>query len=203
MESVLIIDSSECTCHGLPLQVFETHCPDCEAACTSRRHSLPEIAMPLRALISFVILLFVCQPATHSAEPLDANRIGDIAQWLPEKPQGVGPTIEDRAAWKRVSESPHFAKTVEAAEKLREKPVPELPDDLFLDFSCTGNRLRVGTDDGAVDAGIDTHGSDFSVENTEIHEKLSRGRIPIRLAVHLKAPVTSAQVTLTITPAGK
>lgn len=98
--------------------------------------------MPRRALLALIILLFTCPPIVHSAEPLDANRIAEIAQWLPEKPRGVGPTIEDRAAWERVGKSPHFAKTVKAAEELRKKSVPELTDDLFLDFSRTGNRSR-------------------------------------------------------------
>ncbi len=44
---------------------------------------------------------------------------------------------------------------------------------------------------------------EFTLEDTEIHENLSRGRVPIRLAVKLDRPVTSAQVTFTIAPAGK
>jgi len=98
--------------------------------------------MPRRASLAIAILLTFCLSAVISAEPLDANRIAEIAKWLPEEPQGVGPTIQDRAAWKRVGENTRFAKAIDAAEKLRKKPTPELTDDLFLDFSHTGNRTR-------------------------------------------------------------
>ena len=60
--------------------------------------------------------------------------------------------------------------------------------------------LRIGSGDSAVDVAIDTHGAAFTIDDTEIHEDLSRGRVPIRLAVRLNQPVTIAKVTLTITP---
>ncbi len=97
---------------------------------------------PIHVAVLFALLTSAFLPALRSAEPLDAKRIAEIARWLPEKPQGVGPTISDRAAWKRVAEASAFSDAVEAAEKLRKKPVPELTDDLFLDFSRTGNRNR-------------------------------------------------------------
>ena len=98
--------------------------------------------MPRRALLLAAILLTLHLPAAPSAEPLDASRIAEIAQWLPEMPQGVGPTIEDRAAWKRVGENARFANAIETALKMRKKPAPELTNELFLDFSRTGNRSR-------------------------------------------------------------
>ncbi len=101
--------------------------------------------MPRRTnLIPAALLTLLASflPAASSAELLDSSRIAEIARWLPEKPQGVGPTIDDRAAWQRVAEAPVFSKAVGAAEQMREKPAPELTDDLFLDFSRTGNRTR-------------------------------------------------------------
>lgn len=98
--------------------------------------------MPRHAFYALIALLTVCLPAAQSAEPLDANRIAEIAEWLPKQPQGVGPTIEDRTAWKRVGEAEEFSGVVAAAEELQKKPIPELTDDLFLDFSRTGNRTR-------------------------------------------------------------
>ena len=73
----------------------------------------------------------------------------------------------------------------------------------FSEWERNGNCLRIGSNDSAVNVEIDSHGADFTLEDTEIHENLSRGRVPIRLAVKIDQPVTSAQVTLTITPAGK
>ncbi len=102
--------------------------------------------MPRRTLFAGAILLAlsatVFLPTARSEDTLDPGRIAEIAAWLPEKPRGVGPTIEDRAAWQRVAESPQFSGTIEAAELMRKKPAPELTDDLFLDFSRTGNRTR-------------------------------------------------------------
>ena len=85
-----------------------------------------------------------------------------------------------------------------------EQPTPfETALITFSEWQQNDNRLHVGSGDSAVDVAIDTHGTAFTLEDTEIHEKLSHGRIPFRLAVRLEAPVTSAQVTLTITPASK
>lgn len=74
-----------------------------------------------------------------SAEP-DAARVAQIAAWLPASPQGVAPAIEDRAAWRQLAGRPEFADVVENAVRLAREPLPEQPDDLFLDYSRTGNR---------------------------------------------------------------
>lgn len=73
------------------------------------------------------------------AEP-DAARVAQIAAWLPASPQGVAPSIADRAAWRQLAGRPEFADVVENAARLAREPLPELPDDLFLDYSRTGNR---------------------------------------------------------------
>lgn len=98
--------------------------------------------MPRRAFLTSIILLTLCLPTVRSAETLDADRIAEIAKWLPEYPQGVGPTIDDRTAWQRVADAPGFSGTIKTAERLQNEPAPELTDDLFLDFSRTGNRSR-------------------------------------------------------------
>lgn len=102
--------------------------------------------MPRRTILAaaalIALLASVLLPIVTSAETLDPIRIAEIAKWLPDAPQGVGPTIADRAAWKQVADAPDFSGTVKDAEKLRKKPMPELTDDLFLDFSRTGNRSR-------------------------------------------------------------
>jgi len=65
-----------------------------------------------------------------------------VADMLPEKPVGVGRPISDRAAWETLAELDSFKRTVREAEKLGREPIPEQPDDLYLDFSKTGNRTR-------------------------------------------------------------
>jgi len=61
---------------------------------------------------------------------------------LPDKPAGLGRPITDRAAWEKLARSPGFASVIADAERLAQKPSPPLPDDLFLDYSRTGNRDR-------------------------------------------------------------
>jgi hypothetical protein len=69
----------------------------------------------------------------------------DAARWvslLPENPRGVGQPISDRQAWQAVGAAAAFKDVVRQAEKLLSEPIPELTDDLYLDFSRTGNRER-------------------------------------------------------------
>jgi len=97
-----------------------------------------------RAATTYIVALALMPAGGGAAapEPLDPARIAAIAAMLPETPRGVGPTIEDRAAWQAAARSPEFAGVVPAAERLLSEPIPELSDELFLDFSQTGNRSR-------------------------------------------------------------
>jgi len=70
------------------------------------------------------------------------DRVGELVGILPAAPAGLGRPITDRDAWRRIGTAPDAALAVAAAEKLLGTPVPELTDDLYLDFSRTGNRTR-------------------------------------------------------------
>ena len=72
----------------------------------------------------------------------DAARVEQLASMLPEAPLGVGRPIDDRKAWQAVAQAPGFRGVVREAERLLPTPMPELTDELFLDFSRTGNRTR-------------------------------------------------------------
>jgi hypothetical protein len=65
-----------------------------------------------------------------------------IAPLLPEKPQGFGRSISDRKAWDALAAVPAYAATVAHARALIKTPLPETTDELYLDFSRTGNRTR-------------------------------------------------------------
>ncbi len=80
-------------------------------------------------------------PASAVTE-IEAARVQEIAAELPSQPAGFGRPITDRAAWAKLAQIPAFASVVPQAQKLSEKPMPTLPDDLYLDFSKTGNRAR-------------------------------------------------------------
>ncbi len=74
--------------------------------------------------------------------PVDPARVEQIAKMLPDAPTGVGRPITDRAPWQRLAKLPAFKDAVADAEAVLKEPIPELPDDLYLDFSRTGNRTR-------------------------------------------------------------
>ncbi|MHC4179866.1 MAG: hypothetical protein ACYSWU_20360, partial [Planctomycetota bacterium] len=103
-----------------------------------RLHSLYIVATVLLALSTITTL------ASQAAQPTapDPARVEQLKQMLPATPRGVGPTIDDREAWKAVAEAPEFRDVVKEAERLLSRPIPELTDDLYLDYSRTGNRSR-------------------------------------------------------------
>jgi hypothetical protein len=97
--------------------------------------------LPVCLTILFVSGSFGLSSAEERS-PLDARRIEFYRQHLPKKPKGVGPTIADRAAWKKIAQRSAFAGVLKTAETSLHQPLPELTDDLFLDYSRTGNRTR-------------------------------------------------------------
>jgi hypothetical protein len=76
-------------------------------------------------------------------------RVQEISALLPPKPTGLGRPITDRAAWEKLAANPAFAQVIPNAEKLAREPLPELPDELYLDYSRTGNRDRCQRVQGA------------------------------------------------------
>jgi hypothetical protein len=95
------------------------------------------------ALVS--ILLASLAAAAHAAAPADAldpARIQAVAAMLPEHPTGLGRPISDRGAWERLGADPAYKAIIAKAEEDRAKPLPEQPDDLFLEYSRNGNRSR-------------------------------------------------------------
>ncbi len=77
-----------------------------------------------------------------ASDTIDQSHLKYISTLLPEKPAGFGSPISDRNAWKKLTRTDSFQKIILDAEKLLQQPIPEQPDDLYLDFSRTGNRTR-------------------------------------------------------------
>ena len=95
--------------------------------------------------LAFTTALLVAPAAAHGAAPADAldpARIKAVAAMLPERPTGLGRPISDRAAWDRLAADPAYKAVIAKAEELLAKPLPEQPDDLFLEYSRNGNRSR-------------------------------------------------------------
>lgn len=101
----------------------------------------PRLKPRIRFVLAALFLGLVTTPAPAATE-IEASRVKEIAALLPAKPAGFGRPITDRAAWDKLAQAPAFAAVVAQAQKLSRQRVPALPDDLYLDFSKTGNRRR-------------------------------------------------------------
>ncbi|HEX9047180.1 MAG TPA: heparinase II/III family protein, partial [Verrucomicrobiae bacterium] len=77
-----------------------------------------------------------------AAETIDVARIHAIALMLPEQPIGFAWPISDRAHWQGLATNAAFADSVTKADKLLAKPLAEIPDSLFLEYSQNGNRTH-------------------------------------------------------------
>ena len=104
--------------------------------------------MKTRNRLGLVLILLIPLAATlavpttaRSAPPLaEPARVAAIARMLPEKPGGLGRPIADRAAWADFATPATRQKIVEEADRLLKTSLPPMTDELFLDFSQTGNR---------------------------------------------------------------
>ena len=65
-----------------------------------------------------------------------------IAALLPAEAAGLGKPAADRAAWGALAKLKGYRGAVAAGEKVLATPLEAQPDDLYLDFSKTGNRTR-------------------------------------------------------------
>lgn len=84
-----------------------------------------------------VVCLILTVPAGGADIRIDPQRVDQIAAMMSDGPFAFGRPIGDRAAWETL---PSLRAAIAIAEKDVDKPLPELTDDLFLEFSRTGNR---------------------------------------------------------------
>jgi hypothetical protein len=89
-----------------------------------------------------ILASYAVVAASLAAEKPSASAVERWANVLPAAPRGVGRPISDRQAWEAVAAAAAFKGVVRDAEQLLSQPIPELPDDLYLDYSRTGNRER-------------------------------------------------------------
>jgi len=87
------------------------------------------------------LLVGLVEPLAAQRPP-DAQRVEAISHTLPAHPRGVGRPIDDRAAWAAIAKTNEQRKVINRAERLLGNPMPELTDELFLEFSRNGNRSR-------------------------------------------------------------
>lgn len=87
--------------------------------------------------------LLLAAVSTEALEtPPDPARVQAVAAMLPAQPMGPGPSITDRVAWDKLAALPDFQRVITQAADLAAQPIPDQPDDLFLEYSRTGNRTH-------------------------------------------------------------
>ena len=73
---------------------------------------------------------------------VDPQRIQQIAQLLDVQPSAFGPKCDDRAGWQRLAATKAFSGAVKEAEKVLAKPMPEMTEELYLQFKKPGRRTK-------------------------------------------------------------
>jgi hypothetical protein len=81
-------------------------------------------------------------PATpRDAFPaIPAGRLDELAALLPAGVRGLGDPITRRERWDELATLPSAAGILKAATAYLDSPPPEVPDELYLEFSRSGNR---------------------------------------------------------------
>ena len=93
------------------------------------------------AIVAISVYLIIMIPISDAAEvKIDDGRVDQIAAMLSDSPFAFGPPIGDRAAWDKLGQQAGLRKAITIAEADADKPLLEVGDDLFLEFSRTGNR---------------------------------------------------------------
>ncbi|MBQ3807097.1 MAG: hypothetical protein II840_03995 [Kiritimatiellae bacterium] len=84
-----------------------------------------------------------------------ADRIDEIAEWLPEKPAADGAPASDRSKWEALAATKEGRSAIDVAGKLLGEPVPAVTDEGYLEFSRNGNRTRFQTERGRLTVGFE------------------------------------------------
>jgi len=88
------------------------------------------------------LLLVIASTPAWSAEKLDTVRIAELTAMLPKTPVGVGRPVGDRAGWDVLAQAREFRDVIAKAEELLPQAIPDPTDELYLEFSRTGNRTH-------------------------------------------------------------
>lgn len=143
-----------------------------------RRCNVLKVSLHGRGVLAAVVLasfaLCIHQSAqaaaSRPATPPDEARVAAIAAALPETPGGA------------TGFAPATPAVIRAAEKLLSKPIPDVPDALYLEFTQNGNRTHYQT---AREVRFKAFGKLVSAECTE-----GKGRFIAKIGDYLEAIAT-------------
>jgi hypothetical protein len=97
-----------------------------------------------RVVLTHFAALLLASAALAAVKPLeggvDPQRTAQIARMLAAEPFAFGPKIDDRAGWRRLAATKAYAGAVRDAEKALASPMPEMTEELFLQYKKTGRR---------------------------------------------------------------
>lgn len=80
------------------------------------------------------------QPSSNALTP-DPARVKEIASYLPAKPQGLGPTLDNRAAWDALAKDAETRdKTISRAARFLNEPTPEITPEAYEASVKSGDR---------------------------------------------------------------
>jgi hypothetical protein len=89
---------------------------------------------------SQLILPVQTEQTAVPVEPVDMQRVAQIAAMLPEKPGGFGKSYHDREAWENLGKRTDYQAILKTAEDLLGKPFPAWNDEAYLIFFTKGTR---------------------------------------------------------------
>lgn len=89
----------------------------------------------------YSLLLYIFSTGSIPAQEPEPSRVKEISKMLANEPVTPGPSIKDRHVWEQLSEQ-LLKNAVKSAEKELQTKLPEITDDLYLEFSRTGNRTH-------------------------------------------------------------
>lgn len=96
--------------------------------------------MYARSLLAIAFAATLATPIQLTADEVRERRIDEIAAFLPDKPAAFGARIGDREFWDSLAKLPEASALIADAEKAMRAPIPECPDELYLEYSRNGVR---------------------------------------------------------------
>lgn len=87
-------------------------------------------------LVSFIVTVYSIGPANNQ------KKKEAIKEQLTEKARFFAPKIDERKDWEKILKYNEINKIIKEAENFLTKDIPVLTEDLYLDYSQTGNRTK-------------------------------------------------------------
>ncbi|MBN2546872.1 MAG: heparinase II/III family protein [Spirochaetes bacterium] len=92
-------------------------------------------------LITLLLLTMLLNLRGQSRDEIK-KRAEEIKNYISNENIFFAPKITDREAWGKISKSAEINALIRNAEKLSKEPLPKLTEELYLDYSKTGNRTK-------------------------------------------------------------